>query len=140
MSDINEQTHTHINCIVLDENAPAIKGHYCHAVELPNGMIYISGQKAWDPQTGDLVGSTIEEQTALIFDNIEKILDGLGLTLKNTVRLSCFLSEVGQYPIFNEVYETCLGGHKPCRTVLSGLSLRDGALLEIVAEAYRTPS
>lgn len=123
----------------LPEAVPAI-GHYSHACELPNGVIYLSGQKAWDPRTGVLIDGPIDTQVERIFSNLEEILAQLGLDLTAVTRISCFLADVdADYETFNRAYAAGLGAHKPARTVIGGCSLRGGALVELVAEAYRAP-
>jgi 2-iminobutanoate/2-iminopropanoate deaminase len=123
---------------ILDTAPPAI-GHYCHVVTLPNGIIQLSGQKAWDPKSGDLINENVRDQTKLVMENISAILKGLGLNFSYLTRLSCYLSDPDDYPAFNDTYASCLGDNMPSRTVLAGLSLRGGALVEIVADAYSTP-
>lgn len=116
--------------------APPI-GHYSHVVELGNGLVYLSGQKAWHPETGKLIAGDVVEQTLLVFDNIERILAAVDLNLSNIVRIGCHLANVEHYEPFNAVYERRLGSHKPARTTLAGYALRGGALVELVVEAYR---
>lgn len=117
--------------------AVPVAGHYCHACELPNGIVYLSGQKAWEPKTGQLLEGDMAAQVDLIFSNLADILAGLGLGIDSITRISCYLSDVDAYRAFNEAYARNLGEHKPARTVISGCSLRGGALVELVAEAYR---
>lgn len=118
------------------EFAPAIIGHYCHASVMPNGMIQISGQKAWAPDTGILIDGDIEAQTALVMQNITAVLEGLELGLDALTRLVCHLHSVDHYEPFNRAYAKALGTARPARTVLAGAELRGGALIEIVADAY----
>ena len=112
-------------------------GHYSHLAELPNGMVYLSGQKAWDVQTGVLVDEDVAGQTDRVFDNIELILGSVDLDLGNVVRISCHLASVDDYEPFNEVFARRMGAHVPTRTTLAGYQLRDGALIEAVVDAYR---
>jgi 2-iminobutanoate/2-iminopropanoate deaminase len=117
-------------------SAPAIIGHYCHAATMPNGMVQLSGQKAWIPETGILIDGGIEEQTTLVIRNIRAILNGLGLELDSLTRLVCHLHRVEDYESFNRAYAAALGQARPARTVLAGAELRGGALVEIVADAF----
>jgi 2-iminobutanoate/2-iminopropanoate deaminase len=121
----------------LPQGAPQPIGHYCHAVELPNGLVFLSGQKAWDIQTGQLIDGDIEAQTHLIFDILSNVLTGIGLSLNNIARIQCHLSGGNLYERFNRVYAQRLGEHRPARAVLAGYELRGGALVELVAEAFR---
>lgn len=122
---------------ILSATAP-IRGHYSHATELPNGVIYLSGQKAWRGDTPGPITGDIADQTNVVFDHLESILNGLGLSLRDTTRFLCYLNSEQNYSMFNAVYERRLKEHKPARAVLTGLRLRDSALVEIVAEAFRS--
>lgn len=125
-----------IKLIDLEEAVPRIVGHYSHVVELPNGMVFVSGQKAWNAN-GSLVEGDVVRQTEVIFDNIVAILSQIGLEMTDVARISCHLSNISNYDAFNRVYTKKLGQHRPARTVLGGYQLRDGALVELVVEAYR---
>ena len=121
--------------IVLSQG-PAIRGHYSHAVVLPNGMVALSGQKAWHPISGELMAGDIETQTRAAFHNVATILRGVGLSLASVVRIQCHLASVEHYERFNVVYADILGPHRPARTTLAGYELRDGALVELVVDAF----
>jgi 2-iminobutanoate/2-iminopropanoate deaminase len=123
--------------VTFEKGAPQPIGHYCHAVELKNGLIFLSGQKAWDIETGKLIDGDIEAQTNLIFDIVTNILATMGLGLKSIVRIQCHLATGNLYAPFNAVYAKRLGDHKPARAVLAGYELRGGALVELVVEAVR---
>jgi 2-iminobutanoate/2-iminopropanoate deaminase len=121
----------------IDANIAKPNGHYSHVVELPNGTIQMCGIKAWDASTGELSGSTISEQTNIVFDSILSALNALNLDEKNITRISCHLSDPDDYAGFNEVYSSRLGSSMPARTVLAGYKLRGGALVELVVDAFR---
>lgn len=121
-------------------DVPPIRGHYSHAVELPNGFVCIAGQKAWDPTSGNLIAADITTQTGLVFDNIEGILRQLGLRLNDVIRIQCHLADISHYDAFNTVYTERLGEARPARTVLGGYDLREGALVELVVDAFRPVS
>jgi 2-iminobutanoate/2-iminopropanoate deaminase len=120
----------------FDSGVPPIRGHYSHAVSLPGGLVVIAGQKAWDPVTGELTGEDIIQQTHLVFDNVEAILSACGLSLADLVRVQCHLADVEDYEAFNAVYAQRLGDARPVRTVLGGYQLREGALVELVVDAF----
>lgn len=129
-----------ITIVDVETGAAAPIGHYAHAVELDNGIIHLSGQKAWNPETGELVAGDVETQTGVVFDNIEGVLRHLGLTLEHVTRIQCHLARVEDYEAFNRAYARRLGAHRPARTTLAGYQLRGGALVELVADAYRPAS
>jgi len=122
-----------------DEASPPVIGHYSHLVELPNGQLLLSGQKAWKDSTGALVDGGISEQTAAVLANIKNLLNSVGCDYSAITRISCHLANIEDYAKFNEVYASILRDHRPVRTVLGGYRLRGGALVELVAEGYRNP-
>jgi 2-iminobutanoate/2-iminopropanoate deaminase len=137
MSQASDVRMKSIQRRVLTGDVPPALGHYSHVVELPNGLVFISGQKAWKRPSGELLQGDVAEQTELIFDNLEAILAQVGLSLESVVRIGCHLSQIAEYAAFNEVYARRLGDCRPARTVLGGYQLRDGARVELVVEAYR---
>ena len=74
------------------EKAPAAVGPYSQAV-IVNGLVYTSGQIALDPATGELVGTTIEEQAEQVMKNLTVILAAAGSKPENAVKTLCFLTE-----------------------------------------------
>ena len=93
-------------------------------------------QMKWHPETGEIQGESADVQTRMIFDNIKSILEHVGLGLESLTRIQCHLSDISHYEEFNAAYTESLGSCKPTRTVLGGYTLRDGALVELVAEGF----
>ncbi len=89
--------------IINSSNAPAPVGPYNHSV-LANGTLYISGQIALDPATGNLVNENIEEETRQVMKNISAILSEAGLDFNDVVKCSVFVSDMGMYGRINAVY------------------------------------
>ena len=132
------ETTNQIRTVNVETACAPIRGHYSHASELPNGVIYLSGQKAWtEGKSGPIVGNILE-QTHVVFDHLEAILRGLKLELSNVTRLVCYLRCEADYAGFDQVYAERLKDHKPARAVVTGVQLRDDAAVEIVADAFRT--
>lgn len=131
-------THSQVSpqFVHLEQGVPPVRGHYSHVVILPTGQFMIAGQKAWSKETGELTGHHIIEQTELVFDNIASILAQIDCSLDQLIRISCHLARVEDYEQFNEVYARRLGEHRPARTVLAGHDLREGALVELVADGF----
>ena len=115
------------------DKAPAAVGPYSQAVEI-NGMIYTSGQIALDPATGELVGETIEEQAEQVMKNLMAILEAGGTKPENVVKTLCFLTDIGDFAAFNEVYAKHFP-QKPARSCVEVSALPKGALVEIEAVA-----
>ncbi|HJQ14877.1 MAG TPA: RidA family protein [Anaerolineales bacterium] len=97
-------------------------------------FIFVSGQVPRDPATGQMVGETIEEQTAQVLENVKAILEAGGATLADVVKVSAHLADLSLFDRYNEVYVTYFPDPKPTRTTVGSRLL--GFLVEIDAIAY----
>ena len=97
-------------------------------------FIFVSGQGPLDPSTGQIVGDTIEEQTARVLENIKAILEAGGASMADVVKVSAHLSDLGLFERYNKVYATYFPDPKPTRTTVGSQLL--GILVEIDAIAY----
>ncbi len=89
--------------IIKTSNAPAPIGPYNQAV-LNGDMLYMSGQIAINPKTGDLVTDSIQAETELVMENIKAILTEAGMTFENVLKTSIFISDMNNFSQINEVY------------------------------------
>ena len=112
------------------QDAPNAIGPYCHAMKVGN-LVFCSGQTPLDPNTMKLVGTTIEEQTKRVLDNLSIVLAGIGLTLKSIVKTTVYLNNMDDFHGMNKVYEEMFQGHKPSRTTISIKKNPLNALVEI---------
>ena len=110
-------------------NAPAAVGPYSQAMVV-NGLVYTSGQIALDPATGDLVGTTIEEQAEQVMKYLVAILEAAGTKPENVVKTLCFLTDINDFAAFNEVYAKYFT-EKPARSCVGIQSLPKGAICEV---------
>lgn len=117
------------------DHAPAAIGPYSQAVVTGN-LVFTSGQIALDPNTGALVGSTIEEQTHQVCKNLTAVLLAAGTTPERTVKTVCFLSDMANFAAFNEVYASYFT-QKPARSCVAVKELPKGALVEVEVIAER---
>ena len=108
-------------------------GAYSQGIRVGD-FIFVSGQGPLDPATGQLVGGTIEEQTARVLENIKIILAAGGATLADVVKVSAHLSDVKLFDRYNKVYATYFPDPKPTRTTVGSQLM--GILVEIDAIAY----
>ncbi len=115
---------------VIAKNAPAAVGPYSHAVT-HNGMVYCSGQISLDPGTGQMVGTSIEEQTRQVMANLDTVLKACGSGLTSIVKTTVFLASMADFIAMNQVYEAALEGHKPARSAFEVGRLPKDALVEI---------
>ena len=97
-------------------------------------FIFVSGQGPLDPDTGQIVGPTIEEQTARVLENIKAILEAGGASMADVVKVAAHLSDLELFDRYNKVYATYFPDPKPTRTTV-GSQLK-GILVEIDAIAY----
>lgn len=110
-------------------NAPAAIGPYSQAKKVGN-FLFASGQVPLDPATGEIVGTTIEEQAERACLNVKGILEAAGLSLDNVIKTTCFLADMGDFAAFNAVY----GNHftsKPARSCVAVKALPKNVLCEI---------
>ena len=116
------------------DKAPAAIGPYSQAV-ITGNLLFSSGQIALDPETGVVVGETIEEQTEQVMKNLGAILEEAGLTYSNVVKTVCFLDDMNDFGAFNEVYGKYFTD-KPARSCVAVETLPKGVLceVEVIAE------
>lgn len=122
--------------IITTHKAPKAIATYSQAVEI-NGLLFISGQIAIDPETGTMVEGGIQEQTERVLKNIIGILDDAGYSLQNVVKTTCILSDIGNYKQMNEVYVSYFNHESPARAAYAVSALPMNALIEIEAIAYK---
>ena len=115
-------------------NAPAAIGPYSQAVKTGN-LLLTSGQIALDPATGEIVGTSIEEQTEQVMKNLGAILKEAGATYENAVKTVCFLDNMDDFGAFNEIYGEYFTG-KPARSCVAVKTLPKNVLceVEVIAE------
>ena len=89
--------------IVSTKNAPGAIGPYSQAMIL-NGVVYTSGQVALSPETGEVVGTTIEEQAEQVMKNLGAVLEAAGSSYEKTVKTTYFLADMNDFAAFNEIY------------------------------------
>ena len=97
-------------------------------------FIFVSGQGPLDPETGKIIGDTIEEQTARTLENIKAILEAGGATMADVVKVTAHLTDLSNFAAYNKVYATYFPDPKPVRTTVGSQLL--GMLVEIDAIAY----
>jgi 2-iminobutanoate/2-iminopropanoate deaminase len=121
---------------VRTERAPApFEGApYSQAIKA-NGLVFVSGQLGVTAGHSELVGSTIEEQTRQVFDNLEAILTEAGSGLERIVKTTVFLASLDDFQGMNSVYAERVGDVPPARSTIEVAALPSGALVEIEAIA-----
>jgi len=121
---------------VVSEKLPSPIGPYSPAVGFDR-LIFVSGQGAVVPETGQLAGLDVESQTEQVFKNIAAILEAAGSDLDHVLRCGVFLADMRDFPRMNAVYERMMRGNKAARTTVQVAALPvHGLLVEIDAIAY----
>ena len=111
-------------------NAPAAIGPYAKG-NIVGGLLFASGQIPLDPETGEIVGSTIEEQTAQVMKNVAAILEAAGTDFDHVVKTTCFLNDMNDFAAFNAEYAKSFGEVRPARSAVAVEKLPKGALVEV---------
>ena len=100
-------------------------------------LVFVSGQGATDPATGEMAGLDVVTQTEQVFRNIEAILEAAGTDLSHVLRCGVFLVDMRDFAAMNEVYARVFGDHRPARTTVQVAALPHPTLrVEIDAVAY----
>lgn len=111
-------------------SAPAAIGPYAQG-NIAGGLLFASGQIPLDPETGEIVGLTIEEQTAQVMKNVAAILEAAGTDFDHVVKTTCFLNDMNDFAAFNAEYAKSFGEVRPARSAVAVEKLPKGALVEV---------
>ena len=115
--------------VVYTDKAPAAIGPYSQAMVFGNLMIS-SGQIPIDPATGEIAGTTIQEQAEQVMKNLEAVAKEAGTDLANAVKTTCFLADMGDFAAFNEIYAKYFV-NKPARSCVAVKTLPKNVLCEV---------
>lgn len=115
---------------ISTEKAPAAIGPYSQGVCVGN-LLFCSGQIALSPETGEIVGATIQEQSAQVMKNVAGLLEAAGTDFDHVVKTTCFLANINDFAAFNEVYAQSFGESLPARSAVGVAALPKGALIEV---------
>ena len=116
--------------VIQTNQAPKAIGPYVQG-RIANGFLFASGQVPLDAVTGEVVGSTIEEQTTQVLKNISAILTEARITPNDIVKTTCFLKNMDDFVAFNQVYGTLFHDVLPARSAVEVARLPKDVLIEI---------
>ena len=114
---------------VHTDNAPAAIGPYSQAM-IVGDLVYTSGQIPIDPENGQIVGNTIEEQTDRVCLNLTAVLEAAGIGMEKVVKTTCFLADMADFAAFNGVYAQYFVS-KPARSCVAVKTLPKNVLVEV---------
>jgi reactive intermediate/imine deaminase len=118
---------------ITTEDAPTLPAPLSQGVR-KGPILQVSGQLPFDPETGEVVGTTVAEQTAQTLRNVTAVLKAAGAGLEDVVMLRVYLTDPAHLPELNEAYAAAVGDPFPARTTVY-MQLPPGLLVEIDALA-----
>src|SRR6202051_3500264 len=120
--------------IVPTDRGPKPIGPYSQAVRA-NGFLFLSGQIALHPKTGEISGAGIAEQTERVLENIKGIVEAAGSKMPHVVKTTVFLKNMNDFAAMNEVYARYFTAAPPARSTVEVARLPKDALVEIEVTA-----
>ena len=122
--------------VISTDKAPQAIGPYSQAIQVQN-TLYLAGQIALDPQSGQLVEGGIEVQTHRVMQNLNAVLEAAGFNFNDVVQTQVFLSDLNNYTAMNAVYAKYFVESPPARAVVEAARIPRDALVEIMMVAQR---
>lgn len=123
--------------VIKTEKAPQAIGPYSQAIEA-NGFLFVSGQIALDPKTGQVVSGDVREQTKQVMENGKAIIEAAGSTVSRVVKTTIYLKNIGDFAVVNEVYGSYFPAEPPARATVEVSRLPKDVLVEIDFIAIKT--
>ncbi len=118
--------------IISTTNAPQAIGPYSQAVKT-NNLMFISGQIPMDPTTGNLVEGSIEDEANQVLKNLKSICDAAGYSLDDAVKITIFLTDLGNFSVVNDLMKEHFSEPYPARATVEVSGLPLGVNVEIEA-------
>jgi 2-iminobutanoate/2-iminopropanoate deaminase len=127
--------------IISTDQGPRTGLPYSQAVRLGD-LVFVAGQVAIDPATGQVVEGDVGAQTRRVLDNVQAILRAAGTSLEHAVETTCFLRDIAEFQAFNQAYAPYFPKDPPARTTVQAVLPREGLKVEIrvVAAMPRNPA
>ncbi len=122
--------------VINTEKAPAALGPYSQAIEV-NGMLFVSGQIPFVPETMTCISDDVQEQTKQSLENVKAVLEEAGYSLKDVVKAGLFIKDMNDFSKINEVYNEYLGDVKPARACVEVARLPKDVKIEIEVIAVK---
>jgi len=120
--------------LVSTDAAPKAIGPYSQAVVVGE-LVFVSGQIALDPATGEMVTDSFEAQVKRALTNVGAVLQAAGSGLTRVVKVNVYLTDMDRFAAFNQIYSQYFGEHRPARAVVQVSALPRGAQVEVEAVA-----
>lgn len=121
-----------MNTIIASGRAPRAIGPYSQAAKVGD-TVYLSGQIAFDPASGELMRGDIDVEASRVFDNITEVARAAGSSLKDVVKLTLYSTDLANFEAVNEVMKRYVPEPYPARVTVGVAQLPRGARIEIEA-------
>jgi len=122
--------------IIRTDAAPAAIGPYSQGVTTGAGkLIFTAGQIPLDPETGDMRNDSIEQAAEQVLKNLQAVLEAAGASMADVVKVTVFMTDLGEFAAMNAVYGTFFGDKPPARSAVQVAALPKGARIEMEAIA-----
>jgi 2-iminobutanoate/2-iminopropanoate deaminase len=121
---------------ISTKKAPEPAGHYSQAI-VHNDLVFVSGQLPVNPETGEKVVCSIEEQTRQVLSNLQFILEAAGSSMDRVLKVTVYISDISLWGRLNAVYSEFFKDHRPARAVVPTKELHYGFQVEMEAIATR---
>jgi len=116
--------------IIRTTNAPKAIGPYAQAVQYGD-LLFVSGMIPLDPTTGELVTGNFETEVVRVLENIKAVVEAGGMSLKNVLKTTVFLKDLGNFGKFNEIYGRYFGDILPARETVQAAQLPRDVSIEM---------
>jgi 2-iminobutanoate/2-iminopropanoate deaminase len=120
--------------VITTESAPDPVGPYSQAIRA-NGLVFLAGQVALDPATGQIVTGDIAAHTRRVLLNVTRLLEAAGSNLDKVVRCVVYLKDIRDFAVMNNIYSSHFPKSPPVRTTIEASNLPRGSLIEIEVTA-----
>jgi 2-iminobutanoate/2-iminopropanoate deaminase len=119
--------------VIKTDKAPAAIGPYSQAIEIEAGkkLVFLSGQIALDPATGQIVAGGVEAETMQVMKNIEALLKEIGANFENVLKTTIFLKDFNDFTTVNQLYGSHFRQNPPARSTVEVARLPRDAKIEI---------
>jgi 2-iminobutanoate/2-iminopropanoate deaminase len=122
--------------IIVTDRAPGAVGPYSQAVATTD-LVFTAGQIPIDPKHGTLIQGPIEEQTRRVLANVSAVLEAAGSRLDLVVKMTVFMTDLGDFKRMNSIYAEFFPENPPARSAVQVSALPLGAVIEMEAVALR---
>jgi 2-iminobutanoate/2-iminopropanoate deaminase len=122
--------------VISTDRSPTPTASYSQATKF-GALLFTAGQIPLDPRTGEVVGSTIEEQTRQTLENLKNLLDAAGYCLSDVLKVLIFLKRIDDFAGMNRIYSEYFKTNPPARSTVQAEMMNPKLLIELEAVACR---